>query len=61
MPYEIDLQQSAGFVDWAQSIGADPVSTSAVVVKLGYAGLFLAVLLVLIWMSKWPCARHGAG
>lgn len=52
VPYEIDLQQSAGFVDWAQSMGADPVSTSAVVVKLGYAGLFLVVLLILIWMSE---------
>ena len=38
VPYEIDLQQSAGFVDWAQSMGADPVSTSAVVVKLGSKG-----------------------
>jgi branched-chain amino acid transport system permease protein len=52
VPYEIDLQRSEGFVSWAQSWGADPVAASSVVVKLGYAGLFLVVLLILIWMSE---------
>ncbi|MAM60636.1 branched-chain amino acid ABC transporter permease [Maritimibacter sp. UBA3975] len=52
VPYEIDLQRSEGFVSWAQGWGADPVVASSVVVKLGYAGLFLVVLLILIWMSE---------
>ncbi|MCP5038519.1 MAG: branched-chain amino acid ABC transporter permease [Rhodobacteraceae bacterium] len=52
VPYEIDLQQSASFVARAESWGFDPVTASTLFVKLSYAGLFLAVLLVLIWMSE---------
>lgn len=52
VPYEIDLQKSDSFVSWAQSLGADPVVTSAVVVKLGYAAFFLVVLLILVAASE---------
>jgi branched-chain amino acid transport system permease protein len=52
VPYEIDLQQSAGFVERMQGWGFDPVTASSIVVKLSYAGLFLVVLLVLIRMSE---------
>lgn len=52
VPYEVDLQQQAGFLDWAASWGFDPVTTSSIVVKLLYAALFGVVLLVLIWMSQ---------
>ncbi|MZR13109.1 branched-chain amino acid ABC transporter permease [Maritimibacter sp. DP07] len=52
VPYEIDLQQSESFVTWAQNWGFDPVTMSSVVVKLGYAGFFVVVLLILIWMSE---------
>lgn len=52
VPYEIDLQTSPGFVSFMSSIGADPSAASAIVVKLLYAGLFLAVLLALIWLSQ---------
>jgi branched-chain amino acid transport system permease protein len=52
VPYEVDLQQSAGFLDWAQSVGADPVTASSIVVKLAYAGLFVIVLAILMWMSQ---------
>ncbi|MCR8723869.1 branched-chain amino acid ABC transporter permease [Frigidibacter sp. ROC022] len=52
VPYEIDLQQSASFVDWMQRWGFDPVVGSSIVVKLAYAGLFLAVLLILIWLME---------
>jgi branched-chain amino acid transport system permease protein len=52
VPYEVDLQQSAGFVDWAAGFGADPVTASTIVVKLLYAGLFTVVLLALIWASQ---------
>ncbi|PKP74641.1 MAG: branched-chain amino acid ABC transporter permease [Alphaproteobacteria bacterium HGW-Alphaproteobacteria-6] len=52
VPYEVDLQQSAAFVDWAAGFGADPVTASTVLVKLLYAGLFTVVLLTLIWASQ---------
>lgn len=52
VPYEVDLQRSPGFVDWAAGFGADPVTASTVVVKLLYAGLFVAVLLALLWASE---------
>ncbi|HFQ15687.1 MAG TPA: branched-chain amino acid ABC transporter permease [Rhodobacteraceae bacterium] len=52
VPYEIDLQNSASFVERAQGLGIDPVTASTLAVKLSYAGLFLVVLLALIWMSE---------
>lgn len=52
VPYEVDLQNSASFVARAESWGFDPVTSSSVVVKLGYAGLFVVVLLILIAMSQ---------
>jgi branched-chain amino acid transport system permease protein len=52
VPYEVDLQQSAQFLDWAQRWGADPVTASSIMVKLAYAGLFLIVLGLLMWMSQ---------
>lgn len=52
VPYEIDLQSSAGFRDFAAFFGADVVSASTVVVKLLYACLFVVVLLTLIWLSQ---------
>ncbi len=51
VPYEIDLQSSAVFVDRAASMGFDPVEGSTILVKLLYAVLFAAVLLVLFWLS----------
>ncbi|WP_413869106.1 branched-chain amino acid ABC transporter permease [Albidovulum sp.] len=52
VPYEVDLQASPGFVEWAAGFGADPVTASTVVVKLLYAALFTVVLLALIWASE---------
>ena len=52
VPYEVDLQQNASFLDLAARWGFDPVTGSSIVVKLLYAGLFLAVLLVLIWLAE---------
>jgi len=52
VPYEVDLQKSAGFLAWAQSWGFDPVTASSLVVKLCYAGLFATVLLAVIWLSE---------
>ena len=52
VPYEVDLQNAAWFRDWAAGIGAPAVELSSVVVKLCYAGLFLAVLVVLMWLAE---------
>ncbi|NKW72180.1 branched-chain amino acid ABC transporter permease [Rhodobacteraceae bacterium R_SAG10] len=49
---EIDLQNSASFVSWAETFGLNPVTASSFIVKLSYAGLFLVVLLGLIWLSE---------
>lgn len=52
VPYEVDLQQSAGFLDWATRWGFDPTTASSIVVKLIYVVLFTAVLLAVIWLSE---------
>ena len=52
VPYEVDLQASERFLSFISHFGADPVAASAITVKLMYAGLFLVVLLVLIWLSE---------
>jgi branched-chain amino acid transport system permease protein len=52
VPYEVELQADPGFVERAAGFGIDPVTASTVFVKLLYAGLFLAVLLALIWLSE---------
>jgi branched-chain amino acid transport system permease protein len=52
VPYEIDLQANPAFVSFMSGIGADPGAASAIVVKLLYAALFLAVLLILVWLSQ---------
>ena len=52
VPYEVDLQKSAGFLDKMQAWGFDPVTGSSILVKLCYAGLFALVLLAVIWLSE---------
>ncbi|MFT7059943.1 MAG: branched-chain amino acid transport system permease protein, partial [Pseudorhodobacter sp.] len=52
VPYEVDLQQNVQFLDMAANWGFDPVTTSSVLVKLLYAGLFTSVLLLVIWFSE---------
>ncbi len=52
VPYEVDLQASPTFVARATGWGLDPVTASSILVKLCYAGLFLAVLLVLVWLAE---------
>lgn len=52
VPYEVDLQQSAAFLDWATRWGFDPQTASSIIVKLIYAAMFLAVLLAVIWLSE---------
>jgi branched-chain amino acid transport system permease protein len=52
LPYEIDLQQSAGFAAWARGWGFDPVTTSSIIVKLSWLAWFGLVLLVLVWLMQ---------
>jgi len=52
VPYEIDLQADPGFVERAASWGLSPVEASTLYVKIAYAGLFLIVLVVILWMAQ---------
>ncbi|KIN79672.1 branched-chain amino acid ABC transporter permease [Sulfitobacter mediterraneus] len=52
VPYEIDLQGSASFVERAASFGFTPVEASTLWVKVLYILLFAAVLIILMWLSQ---------
>jgi branched-chain amino acid transport system permease protein len=52
VPYEIDLQESASFVEKATSLGLDPTTASTLWVKGLYAVLFTVVLLAILWMAQ---------
>ncbi|MDU8941988.1 branched-chain amino acid ABC transporter permease [Ovoidimarina sediminis] len=52
VPYEIDLQNDPGFVERVTGWGFDPVTASTITVKLAYAGLFLAVLVIILWLAQ---------
>ena len=52
VPYEIDLQQSTNFINWAQILGVDVVDASTLFVKICYTILFLIVLFVLYWLCE---------
>ena len=52
VPYEIDLQNSASFVQRAESLGLDPTTASTLWVKGLYAVLFTIVLLLILWMAQ---------
>ncbi len=52
VPKEIGLQQADWFISLSNTLGADPVSFSSVFVKLSYAGLFVVVLLAILWLSE---------
>ena len=52
VPKEIDLQESAEFVERASGLGLDPVTASSLFVKLNYALLFSVVLIILLIMAQ---------
>ncbi|WP_425050600.1 branched-chain amino acid ABC transporter permease [Psychromarinibacter sp. S121] len=52
VPYEVDLQNSDAFVARMSAWGIDPVAASSITVKLAYAGLFVVVLAILLWLSQ---------
>jgi branched-chain amino acid transport system permease protein len=49
---EVDLQQSEGFLAFAESWGFDPVYVSGLVVDLSFAAIFLCVLIPLILLME---------
>ncbi|MGB0570203.1 MAG: branched-chain amino acid ABC transporter permease [Paracoccaceae bacterium] len=52
VPKEIDLQESAQFIERASGLGLDPVTASALFVKINYALLFSFVLIILLVMAQ---------
>ncbi|NSX55286.1 branched-chain amino acid ABC transporter permease [Parasulfitobacter algicola] len=52
VPREIDLQQSASFVERAEALGLNPVTASSLFVKLGYSVLFTIVLVLLLVLAQ---------
>ncbi|MCU0911558.1 MAG: branched-chain amino acid ABC transporter permease [Rhodobacteraceae bacterium] len=52
VPYEVDLQADPAFVERAASLGTDPATLSSIAVKLAYAGLFTAVLLLILLAAQ---------
>lgn len=52
VPYEIDLQNSPGFVESAAGWGLEPTIASTLYVKGIYAMLFTVVLLLLLWLAQ---------
>ena len=52
VPYEVDLQNSASFVDRAAAWGIDPTTASTVTVKLAYGLLFTGVLVLLLVLAQ---------
>ena len=52
VPYEVDLQEAAWFQEVITQFNLSIVEASSLLVKLCYAGLFLIVLLTIIWLSE---------
>ncbi|NBZ89746.1 branched-chain amino acid ABC transporter permease [Stagnihabitans tardus] len=52
LPYEVDLQQSAAFLDFCANWGFSPITASTILVKLIYCAVFALILGVLIWLLE---------
>ena len=52
VPYEVDLQESPRLIELADRWNMSIVDVASVAVKLCYAGLFLAVLLIVLTLSE---------
>ena len=52
VPFEVDLQADPDFVARAAEFGLDPVTASTIWVKVEYAALFAAVLLVILLLAQ---------
>lgn len=52
VPYEVDLQDAPRLIELADKWNMSIVDVASVAVKLCYAGLFLTVLLIVLWFSE---------
>ena len=52
VPYEVDLQASSWFQHAVLTFDLSIVEASSLFVKICYAGLFVIVLLILVWLSE---------
>ena len=52
LPYEVDLQQSAAFLEFCANWGFSPITASTILVKLIYCAVFALILGVLIWLLE---------
>ena len=52
LPYEVQMQADPGFLAFCANWGFDPVTTSTIGVKLIYALMFTAVLVIFIWLLE---------
>ena len=52
VPYEVDMIASPAFQGFASAIGTNAIAAASIIVKLCYAGLFSAVLLLVLYLSE---------
>ncbi|MFK7963819.1 MAG: branched-chain amino acid ABC transporter permease [Burkholderiaceae bacterium] len=52
VPYEVELAEKSWLIDIATNSGIDPNTAASLAVKLGYTGLFLAVLLIVLVLAE---------
>ncbi|MBG6178608.1 branched-chain amino acid transport system permease protein [Labrenzia sp. EL_132] len=52
VPFEIDLQRAEWFQHFAETVGQPVDSLSSIFVKLCFAGLFVLVLVLLMWLTE---------
>jgi branched-chain amino acid transport system permease protein len=52
VPYEVDLQQAAWFQQFAADWGMEVAEASSLFVKVCYAGLFIVVIAILMYLSE---------
>lgn len=52
VPYEVEMQKEPGFIEFAANWGLEPMTTSSVIVKLMYAGMFGLVLFAIIFLME---------
>ena len=52
VPYEVDLQASSWFQQVVLNFDLSIVAASSLIVKACYAGIFILVLLILVWLSE---------
>ncbi|MEM1343009.1 MAG: branched-chain amino acid ABC transporter permease [Pseudomonadota bacterium] len=52
VPFEVDLAQRPWVIEQAAAFGMTPAEAASILVKLAYAGLFVVVLAVLLWLAE---------